>query len=101
MVNLKTTGRKDDLESLIYLLCFLMKGTLPIIDFINQNIEGLDMGSFFDKVLEYRREKQLHCHTQIKAMLPGTIRTAFDYISSLSHTDKPDYNLVKLYFSFD
>jgi serine/threonine protein kinase len=35
MVNLKTTGRKDDLESLMYILCFLMKGTLPIIEYIN------------------------------------------------------------------
>lgn len=101
MVNLKTTGRKDDLESLMYLICFLMNGTLPIIDYINQNIEGLDMESFFDKVLEYRREKQLLCHTQIISMLPGTMRTAFQYISSLSHDSKPDYNLIKFYFTFD
>lgn len=35
MVNLLTTGRKDDLESMMYILCFLNSGTLPIIEFIN------------------------------------------------------------------
>lgn len=46
MVNLKTTGRKDDLESLIYILCFLQRGTLPIIDYINNNIENFQMSRF-------------------------------------------------------
>lgn len=34
-------------------------------------------------------------------MLPGSLRTAFSYITMLEHKDKPDYNLVKLYLSFD
>ena len=38
MINLKTTSRKDDLESLLYIMCFLNSGTLPIIEFINKNI---------------------------------------------------------------
>jgi hypothetical protein len=39
MSALKTTSRKDDLESLIYILCYLLSGTLPVIDFINENID--------------------------------------------------------------
>ena len=34
-------------------------------------------------------------------MLPGSLRSAFSYITMLGHKDKPDYNLVKLYLSFD
>lgn len=34
-------------------------------------------------------------------MLPGSLRTAFSYITMLEHKEKPDYNLVKLYLSFD
>lgn len=40
MVSLLTTSRKDDLESLFYIMCFLYQGSLPIIDFINNNIDG-------------------------------------------------------------
>ena len=35
MVNLLTTSRKDDLESLMYIFCYLYTGILPIIEFIN------------------------------------------------------------------
>jgi hypothetical protein len=34
-------------------------------------------------------------------MLPGSMRTAFQYITCLGHEDKPNYNLIKLYLSFD
>jgi hypothetical protein len=43
MVNLLTTSRKDDLESLMYILCYLYTGILPIIEFINQNIDNFNM----------------------------------------------------------
>lgn len=39
MANLMTTSRKDDIESLMYIFCFLLTGTLPVIEFINQNID--------------------------------------------------------------
>ena len=54
MVNLKTTGRKDDLESLFYIMCYLYTGTLPIIEFINNNIETFNMSQFLNEVLKYR-----------------------------------------------
>lgn len=103
MVNLLTTGRKDDLESLIYILCFLIKGTLPIVNLINSNIQNVDveMSNFFDRVLKFRKDLREECHDAIKLMLPGSMRSAFCYITSLSHQDKPDYDLIKLYLSFD
>ena len=57
MVNLKTTSRKDDLESLMYILCYLYKGVLPIIEFINMNIDNFNMSKFLYKVLKYRKER--------------------------------------------
>jgi len=62
MVNLKSTSRKDDLESLMYILCFLYSGTLPIIEYINKNIDNFHMRQFLSKVLKYRRDKKEECH---------------------------------------
>jgi len=45
MVNLLTTGRKDDIESMMYILCFLHSGILPVIEFINSNVEKFEMSS--------------------------------------------------------
>ena len=36
---LLSSSRKDDIESLIYILCFLYKGILPVTEFINNNID--------------------------------------------------------------
>ena len=54
MVQLKSTSRKDDLESLMYILTYLYAGTLPIIEFINDNIENFIMSKFLSEVLKYR-----------------------------------------------
>jgi len=54
MINLKTTSRKDDLESLLYIMCFLHSGTLPIIEFINKNIQEFQMSRFLNEVLKFR-----------------------------------------------
>lgn len=43
MVKLLSTSRKDDIESFIYILCYLYKGLLPIIEFINENIDNFNM----------------------------------------------------------
>lgn len=56
MINLKSAGRKDDLESLMYILCFLDKGTLPIINYINEQIDNFHMSMFLNKILKYRTD---------------------------------------------
>lgn len=58
MSRLQTTSRKDDLESLIYILCYLLTGTLPVIHFINENIDKFEMDQFLNKILDYRVQNQ-------------------------------------------
>lgn len=77
MVNLKTTARKDDLESLMYILCYLYNGTLPIIEFINSNIENFHMSQFLNEVLKYRKDNMQLCHSRIKNLLPMSMKAAF------------------------
>ena len=95
MVELKTTSRKDDLESLMYILCYLYSGKLPIIEFINENIDDFHMSEFLNEVLKYRRENKSTCHARIKELLPGSMSAAFQYIISPTHEEKPNYNLIK------
>jgi len=77
MVNLLTTSRKDDLESLMYIFCYLYTGILPIIEFINQNIDSLNMSQFLNEVLRYRVHNQEKCHSRIKELLPENLIPAF------------------------
>ena len=43
MINLMSSGRKDDLESFFYILCFLYKGKLPVTEFINENVDKFNL----------------------------------------------------------
>jgi serine/threonine protein kinase len=99
MVNLMTTSRKDDLESLIYILCYLYTGTLPIIEFINADISNINMSQFLAEVLKYRVNNAEKCRSRIKQLLPENLVPAFQYVLNLKHDAKPDYNLIKLWMA--
>lgn len=101
MVKMMSTSRKDDLESLMYILSYLYKGKLPVLDFINQNIESIQMSQFKSKILSFREKYSKLCHTKIKESLPEQMSPAFTYIMTLNHTQKPDYNLIKLWIAAD
>ena len=60
-IMLKSTSRKDDIESLIYILCFLYTGILPVIEFINSNIDHFKMSDFINEVLVYRKNNMVSC----------------------------------------
>ena len=49
-VGMKSTGRKDDLESLIYVLTFLFNNSLPIIEHIAENLQTLKKVHFIEIV---------------------------------------------------
>lgn len=80
MVSLLSTGRKDDLESLIYILCYLYSATIPTIEFVNQQIDNFHMPSFLAEVLKFRVDEKTYCHNRITELLPENIRPAFQYI---------------------
>jgi len=100
MTNLMSTSRKDDLESIMYLLCYLFKGTLPIIEYININIDNFQSSEFLKRILQYRIDNKVMCHDRIKSLLPPNMATAFTYINQLKHEDKPNYLMIKLWFAF-
>ena len=86
----------------MYLLCFLYAGTLPVIlNFINENIEMIDMKEFIEIYCKYRIEHKEMIHQKIKDVLPRSFKTAFAYIVELNHHDKPNYQMIKLWFAFN
>ena len=78
------------------MLCYLYKGTLPIIEFINQNIDSFKMADFLVEVLKFRLKHTPQCHQRRQELLPQSMAPAYRYIISLNYEAKPDYNLVKL-----
>jgi len=62
MMNKTSISRKDELESMMYILCFLYSGTLPITEWLNKNIEKIDMKNIFEEICKYRIEnKKEYC----------------------------------------
>ena len=99
MVNKTSISRKDELESMMYILCFLYSGTLPIIEWLNKNIERIHMKHIFEEICKYRIEKKKEYCEQVTNLLPPGFKQAFQYILLIDHKAKPDYNLIKLWFA--
>lgn len=77
MINQKSLGRMDDIESLLYVLCYLKSGSLPVIEYINNEIEVMDMNKFFNYVFEYRQKKAKDHEEKIKELLGSSMAAAF------------------------
>jgi serine/threonine protein kinase len=75
-------GRRDDLESLAYILIYFLHGSLPR--------QGLDFEGC-DLVAESKQQTPTHdlCYG-----LPPELHTFLDYSRSLSFNDKPNYNYL-------
>ena len=99
MINLQSIGRKDDLESLMYIICFLYNGTIPVIDYVNRCINSDDSQSILGRIQQFRKENQTSLFREIKEMLPGSLKSALAYIIQLGHDEKPNYDLIKLFFT--
>lgn len=98
MIWLKSIGRKDDLESLFYILCFLYRGKIPVVEWINDNysLEDSSNNNVLDKILKYRRENDRNNYLKVRDMLPVNMRSSFTYIKQLGYNEKPNYSLIKL-----
>ena len=80
-------SRRDDLESLCYLLLYLMKGNLPWDNVygINENEEIL----LIYKIKKYMKPELLFMN------LPKETAEFFHYCKKLEYEQKPDYNFLR------
>lgn len=84
-------SRRDDIESLGYILVYLAKGILPWQG-QKAKTKKEKYKIIMDKKLEYKPE--MLCHG-----LPDEFRQFFEYIRGVQFTEKPDYNFLKGLFS--
>jgi serine/threonine protein kinase len=80
-------GRRDDLESLAYILIYFLRGSLPW--------QGLELERH-DRVVE---SKQTMSANVLCQGLPLQLCTFLEYSRSLSFNDKPDYDYLYNLFS--
>jgi serine/threonine protein kinase len=73
-------GRRDDLESLAYILIYFLRGSLPW--------QGMDFEGF-----NLAESKQNSTHNLCDG-LPLELHTLLNYSRSLSFADKPDYDYL-------
>jgi serine/threonine protein kinase len=76
-------GRKDDLESLGFVLLYLLKGSLP----------WQDVSSDYDKIMEMK-QSMLRSETLFRNT-PSCFKQYFKYISTLEFSDRPDYDHMR------
>jgi serine/threonine protein kinase len=79
-------GRRDDLESLAYLLLYLLRGSLPWFD-------GAPIRK--SAILEMKQNISLD---ELCKSFPEVFSKFLEYSRSLSFTDKPNYGLFRLLF---
>jgi len=78
-------SRRDDLESIAYVIVFFLKGSLPW-----QGVKGA--ADKYNKIME----KKLQIPTEVLCKgLPDEISTYLNYAKSLRFEDKPDYDFCK------
>lgn len=80
-------SRRDDLESLGYMLIYLLKGKLPW-----SKAKGESRKEKYAKILEIKAS------TPFSALcfgLPNEFITYFEYIRQLKFTEKPDYAMIR------
>lgn len=80
-------SRRDDLESLGYVLVYFLKGSLPW-----QNMNGKDK---FEKYANIKEKKMGVSDEELCKGLPGEFLEYFKYCKGLQFEDEPDYKLLK------
>ena len=84
-------GRKDDLESLVYVLIFLIKGPL-----FNIPANGLSYGAKKSALINQKLTVSIE---ELTRGLPKELIKVLSYTKSLKLEEKPDYNFAKSIFS--
>jgi serine/threonine protein kinase len=82
-------SRRDDLESLIYIIIYFIKGELPW-----QNIKAKNKTERYNKIYEMKK-KSTEKGGELCSSLPNGFQTIIDYVLELEFTEKPDYSMLK------
>lgn len=83
-------SRRDDLESLSYVLIYFLKGSLPW--------QGLKAASFEEKMTEITKVKMQTSTEVLCKDLPSELALFVDQVRSLRYDDEPDYAFYRKIF---
>lgn len=84
-------SRRDDIESIGYMLVYFLKGSLPW-----QGIEATNRHERYTKIME----RKLHIKLDVLCMgLPPEFTILLQYSRALKFEEKPDYNYLKNIFT--
>ena len=83
-------SRKDDLESLAYMLLYFLKGSLPW-----QGVTGTTKGEKYKKI--YYMKKNIGAEKLFED-LPNEFRDFYSYVKKLEFAQNPDYNFCRKLF---
>ena len=83
-------SRKDDLESLAYMLLYFLKGSLPW-----QGVAGMTKGEKYKKI--YYMKKNIEPEELFKN-LPAEFKEFYLYVKNLEFEQDPDYNYCRKLF---
>jgi casein kinase 1 len=87
---LSEQSRRDDLESLGYVLMYFLRGTLPW-----QGLKANTKKQKYERILE----KKISTSTEILCKaFPAEFRSYFEHVRSLRFDDRPDYDYLKRLF---
>lgn len=81
-----TSSRRDDLESVIYVMMYLWKGTLP---FSSTDKHDIDMA------IENSRTEKSRSVADICKCYPQIIQDLFSYVRNLDFDEEPDYVMMR------
>lgn len=83
-------SRRDDLESIGYILIYLAKGSLPW-----QNLPAKNKEEKYEKILDIKRKTTIEelCHN-----LPKKFNDYFNYVKNLAFKATPNYDYIKELF---
>jgi casein kinase 1 len=80
-------ARRDDMESLCYVLIYLFKGTLPW-----QGLQARTQKEKYDSIMQVKMNLPL---AEVCATLPPEFELFLQYCRALRFTDAPDYDYLK------
>ena len=83
-------ARRDDLESIGYIMVYFLKGALPW-----QGLKAATKKQKYEKIMEKKVSTTLE---QLCKNLPIEIRLYFEHVKSLGFEDRPDYDYLKRLF---